>query len=341
MRVTVCDNPSRWDAYVSSVPHASNYHRWGWRTAIENSFGHEAYYLTATDNDAIKGVLPLVLLKSRLFGFLLASMPFFSYGGVLADNPEARNALLAATETMAKQLGVSHVELRQGEAQQLNEWHESCPKVTMGLTLPAKVEDYWVTLSSGMRNKIRKAQKNQFRIEFSGVESVGVFYEIFSTNMRNLGTPVYPRRWFRNLCEQFPEEVRVLVLKDGNQPVAAGIVTSFRDGLELPWSATLPESRKKYSAVLMYWALLEWAITHGYRHVDFGRCTKGSGVYQFKQHWNSEERPLHWYYWLAPGVSVPELRPDNPRYRLATSIWMRLPITVANLLGPRIARSIP
>jgi serine/alanine adding enzyme len=340
MRVEICDDPSRWDSYVASVPEASSYHRWGWKSAIEKSFGHASYYLAAVEDEEINGVLPLVEMKSRLFGHFLVSMPFFSYGGVLSNTAEAREALLAKAAYLARELGASHVELRQGSAQPLN-WADTTPKVTMELDLPESVEILWNGLSSGMRNKIRNAKKNNLRVEWGGIESVGTFYEIFSRSMRNLGTPVYPSRWFWNLCKEFPEDVKILTLRDKDEAVASGIVTCFRNALELPWSATLPESRKKYSAVFLYWTLLEWAISNGYQRVDFGRCTKGGGVYEFKKHWNSQERPLHWYYWLASGGQIPEFRPDNPRYRLATQVWKRLPVAVANLLGPRIVRSIP
>ncbi len=340
MNVEICNDAKRWDSFVASTPEASNYHRWGWRVAIESTFGHESYYLAATGKGEVKGVLPLVHMKSRLFGHFLVSMPFFSYGGVLASAPEARQALLAKAADLARELGVSHIELRQGSPQPV-EWRDATPKVTMELVLPESVDVFWKGLSSGMRNKIRNAQKNRLRVEWGGAESVETFHKVFSTNMRNLGTPVYPQRWFGNLCTQFPEDVKILTLWDNDEAVASGLITCFRNALELPWSATLPESRKKYSAVLLYWTLLEWAISNGYRRVDLGRCTKGSGVYEFKQHWNSEERPLHWYYWLASGMQVPELRPDNPRFRLATRIWKHLPVAVANLLGPRIVRSIP
>lgn len=340
MNVELCKDSGRWDAFVSRVAGASNYHRWGWRNAIEETFGHQAYYLAATKDNEIRGVLPLVRMNSRLFGHFLVSIPFFSYGGVLAEDAEARQSLLDRAGELGRELGISHIELRQGSEQPCN-WKDTTAKVTMVLPLPAKVETLWKGLSSGMRNKVRNAQKNGFRVEWGGAEAVGTFYKIFSTNMRNLGTPVYPQRWFLNLCKQFPNEVRVLSLFDGATAIASGLVTCYRNELELPWSATLPESRKKYSAVFLYWTLLEWAIQNHFQLADFGRCTRGSGVYEFKRHWNSEERPLHWYYWLAPGKPLPELRPDNPRFRMATSMWKRLPVPVANLIGPRIVRSIP
>ena len=133
----------------------------------------------------------------------------------------------------------------------------------------------------------------------------------------------------------------MLTLWDGGDPVAGTVITTFRDAVELPWIASLPEERKHYSTVLLYWTALEWAVENGFRSVDLGRCTPGGGTYQFKRQWECEERPLRWYYWLAPGVPLPNLRPDNPRYRLAIRVWQKLPLGVANWLGPRIVRSIP
>ena len=167
------------------------------------------------------------------------------------------------------------------------------------------------------------------------------FYGVFARNMRFLGTPVMPRAWFENVLRETAEQVRILLLCEGDQAVAGTVVTSFRRTLELPWIASLPDSRRNYSTVLLYWTALEWAIQKGFATVDLGRCTPGGGTYEFKRQWNAEAVPLHWYYWLAPGVSIPHLRPDNPRYRLAISLWKRLPLGLTLQLGPRIVRYIP
>jgi serine/alanine adding enzyme len=336
----ICEDPARWDAYVMSAPSASNYHRWRWREVIEKTFGHKAFYLAALENREIRGILPLVQMKSNLFGHFLVSMPFFSSGGVLTDTLGARNSLLVKATALAQRLGVSHIELRQEGTERIG-WEDTTARVTMEVVLPDSVEAFWNRLSPGMRNKVRNARKNDFRVEWGGVEAVADFYRIFSLSMRNFGTPVYPQNWFLNLCRGFPGEVRVLTLWDGNKAVASGIVSCFRDRVELPWSASLPESRKTYAALFLYWTLLEWAIQNNYRLVDFGRCSKGGGVYEFKRHWATQERQLHWHYWLAPDASLPQLRPENPRFRMATNVWKHLPLRIANLVGPRIVRSIP
>ena len=340
MPVDICNDQTLWDNYVMSAPGACNYHRWTWREAIQKTYGHTPYYLAAVENGAIHGVLPLFRIKSRLFGTSLVSVPFFSYGGFLADSPAASNALLARAADLAHELGARHVELRQGSSIESG-WQEVASKVTMEIPLPATPEQLWKRLSTGMRNKIRNGQKQGLRPEWGGLEAIDHFYPVFAANMRNLGTPVYPKSWFQNLWRCSPDSVRVLLLWDGTAPVAGAFLVDFRGTLELPWSASLPESRKKYSQVLLYWTFLEWAIQQGYKRMDLGRCTPGGGTYEFKRHWLCEERLLHWYYWLPAGKPLPQLKPDSGRFRIAVQLWRHLPLPVANGLGPLIVRSIP
>ncbi len=340
MNVEICNNSVQWDTYVEASAAASRYHLWVWKQIIEETFGHKGYYLAARDREVIRGVLPLVWMQSRLFGNFLVSVPFFSYGGVLADTTEARDGLLARAADLACDLGARHVELRQGSECDMS-WRRVAAKVTMEIALPCKADTLWNKLSSGMRNKIRYGGKHGLSAQWGGSEAVDAFYPIFAANMRNLGTPVYPREWFANLCRQAPQSIRILTLWDEGQPVAGAFLTSFRDILELPWSASLPEARRKYAHIFLYWTFLQWAIEHGFRRMDLGRCTPGSGTHEFKRHWGCEEKPLHWYYWLAPGVPLPHLRPDNGHYRLAVEVWRHLPLPVANALGPRLVRSIP
>ena len=340
MNVEISHDPSRWDSYVASMPEASSHHRWGWRYAIEETFGHKAYYLSAVDNDHIKGILPLVHIKSRFFGNSLVSLPFFSYGGVLASTSCAATSLIDAAERLAVDVGAQHIEMRQGNKFSTT-WTDRAPKVTMEVELPGTVQELSDRLSSKMRKRIRFARKNGIEPRWGGPEALTDFYPVFATNMRNLGTPVYPRSWFENICRKFPDGIRILTLVEHARPIASAFVSIFRETVELPWAATLPESRDKFSPLLMYWTLLEWSLENGYKRVDLGRCTPGGGNHDFKKRWVCQEKPLHWYYWLASGATVPGLRPDNPRYRMATHIWKHLPLTVANLLGPRIVRCIP
>jgi len=340
MVAEICTDQNAWDDYVNRAAGASNYHRWTWRQAIEGTYGHKPYYLAAVEDGIVHGVLPLFHIKSRLFGASLVSVPFFSYGGFLATTTAARDALLDRAVDFARELKVQRIELRQGAPAESG-WQESSSKVTMEIPLPDTSEQLWKRLSTGMRNKIRNGMKHGLRAEWGGLEDIDQFYPVFAANMRNLGTPVYPKAWFQNVWRSSPDSVRILTLWDGTAAVASAFLVGFRSTMELPWSASLPESRKKYSQVLLYWTFLEWAIQQRFKRMDLGRCTPGGGTYEFKRHWLCEERPLHWQYWLSSGVSLPRLNPDSSRFRFAVRMWRHLPLPVANGLGPLIVRSIP
>jgi FemAB-related protein (PEP-CTERM system-associated) len=248
--------------------------------------------------------------------------------------------LLEKASEIACRLKVKHIELRHGTTLECA-WEETTSKVTMKVLLPGKSGDLWSRISTGLRNKIRKAQNSDFRIESGGAEAVDTFYPVFAMNMRNLGTPVYPKKWFEAIARAAGDQLRIFTLFDGARAVASAFLLAHRNELELPWSASVPESRKKYSHLLLYWIFLEWAIQNGFRSVDLGRCTPGSGTYEFKRHWGCEEQVLHWYHWVAPGKLVPQLRPENSKFQLATRVWRRLPLAIANGLGPRIVRGLP
>lgn len=340
MKIELANEREAWDGYVAAVAPDNVYHRWAWREVIERTFGHRPFYLAAIEGGAVRGVLPLVQIRSGIFGNFLVSMPYCSYGGILADSDSACESLLARAVELASELDARHIELRQGEAHRIP-WKSSAHKVTMEIKLPASADEYWRRLSSGMRNKIRQGQKHNLHAQWNGANALESFYEIFAVNMRNLGTPVYSRQFFENQISQMPGRIRILTIRDDATPVAAAFITAHQQTLELPWSASLPEWRKKYSQVLMYWTLIRKAIEEGFRKVDLGRCTYSSGTYEFKRHWNPAERPLNWYYWLAPGVPMPQLGPDSPKFKLASRIWQHLPLAVANGLGPRVVRSLP
>jgi len=334
------------DGYVKAISARHGYHQWVWREVVEATFQHQPYYLAARQSGVIRGVLPLFLIRSRLFGHALISLPFFSYGGLLADNADIAGELLGAASILSLELGARYVELRQGEAlptgtEDTKAWPRTACKVTMEIQLPPSTDEYLARLSPSRRKRLRYVLRNRFHSQWGGLEALNVFYRIFAINMRNLGTPVYPLKFFAEQLSRMPERIRILTLYDGATPLAAAFLTAHGDTLEMPWAASLPESHRKEAPTVLYWTIIQRAIEEGFQKVDFGRCTPGSGNYHFKRHWRPVERPLYWYYWLRSGASVPDRHPDNPALSLAISLWKRLPLAFANRIGPRLVRSLP
>lgn len=330
-----------WDRYVDAHPEGLNYHRYGWRQALTESFGHPSYYLMARDGDgAVRGVLPLVHLKSRLFGNVLVSVPFVNYGGLLTDTPEAATALLDAAVALREQLGAAHLELRHRRDVPLG---LACRqhKVTMLLPLAPDPEAQWRQFNAKLRNQVRKAEKSGLTARWGGEELLDDFYEIFVRNMRDLGTPVYSRRLFAAVLSTFPDKSRIIGVYQGERVVAAGFASWYRTTLEIPWASSNKDFKTLCPNNLLYWEAIRYAIDQGFHTFDFGRSTPGEGTYKFKEQWGAQPHPLSWHYALRSGGQLPELNPDNPKYALAIRAWQRLPLWVTRLLGPPIVRNIP
>lgn len=341
--VTVSELPSarmsEWDAYVRTSAQASVYHLAGWRDLIDTVFGRDTHYLLAERNGHPVGVLPLVRLKSRLFGDFLVSLPYVTYGGVLADDAAGADCLLDAAARLATDLGVSHMELRH-----LGDWADlpkRTDKVSMQLRLTGDSETLWQKLGSKCRAQVKRPLREGAACEDGGAELIDAFYSVFAVKYRDLGVPVYPEAWFRGVLERFPEEARVFVVRVAGAPVAASIVVGHGGTLEVPWAASLRSADRYGVNMLLYWSMLKHAEEQGYQVFDFGRSTKDSGTWRFKKQWGAEPVQLYWHYWMRDGGEPPQLNAHNPKYQAAVALWRRLPVWAANALGPRLVKNLP
>lgn len=330
-----------WDKYVYQHEGSSIYHLAGWKKLVEEVFGHETVYLYSTGRAGkINGVLPVVRLKSTLFGNYAVSMPFFNYGGVVADSAQVEQALLERACGTMKSRGVSHIEFRHTRGRE-SAWPVRRDKVTMVLDLPENEETLWKALGAKLRAQIKRPRRENPEVSLGGLELLDDFYRVFAVNMRDLGTPVYSRRFFESILRTYPGAGRIITVCLRGKPVGGAFLLGFRDTLEIPWASTLKEVNRFSINMLLYWEVLAFAIGKGYRRFDFGRCTRGSGTHRFKKQWGAREKPLYWHYWLRDGAKLPGLTPDNPKFRLAVSVWRNLPLFVTNRLGPPIVKNLP
>jgi FemAB-related protein (PEP-CTERM system-associated) len=325
---------------VAGHPGATPYHRSGWARLIERAFGHEARLLASSTGAGITGVLPLVVMRSRLFGRFVVSLPFLNAGGVLADDEASARALVEAAIGVARDARADYLELRH-TARRFPQLSERQHKVAMTLRLEDASEQQWTALDRKVRNQVRKGEKSGLRVVEGGLEAVEPFYQVFARNMRDLGTPVFGIRLFEESLRTFPDNTRVLRVEHGDRTVAAAILHWRGRSIEVIWASALRESNAVCANPFLYWHMLQFAIRQGCRAFEFGRCTPGEGTFHFKQQWGAEPSPLVWEYWPANGSIREDLNPKSTTYSRASSLWRRLPVPVATLVGPRIVRGIP
>jgi len=330
----------RWQSFVNQHQMCFNYHRWPWKDVIEKTFRWQSFYLMAEKKGVVQGILPLFWHKSRLFGNVLCSVPFFSQAGLVAATEEARDALLTEATCIARELKVDYLEMRHRE-RPLPGMHSKDNKVMLVCGVHADSEQNMQQLVTKMRTNVRRTLKSGLAAEFGGKELLDDFYRMFSLRMRELGTPVYSRKFFETICENFPTEAFVCRILHRGTTIGGAFLTGYRDLVEVNWSASDPGALALRPNMFLFWNLLCFAGQRGYSTFDFGRSSVGSGTYNFKLQWGARPVPLYWNYWMPSGEKVLQLSPENPRYRAAIWLWKRMPLGLTQLFGPPIARSLP
>ena len=333
-----------WDAFVAAHPLGTFFHRAAWRGVIEQAFGHRTHYLMAERDGAVTGVLPLARVKSLLFGATLISVPFCVYGGPLAADRESFAALVAAAEALIRPSGASALEFRP-LADPPDGWLDETAwtvrddlYVTFRKPIAADDEANMKAIPRKQRAVVRKGIEHGLTAAVS--RDTGGLHRIYAESVRNLGTPVFSRRYFALLADAFGQDMDVLTIRDGETPVAAVLNFYWRDEVLPYYGGGTAQARACHANDFMYWEVMRHAAARGCRLFDFGRSKAGTGAFAFKKNWGFVPTPLRYRFRLAPGAAIPDHNPLNPKYRLFIAAWKRLPLPVANLLGPPIVRGV-
>jgi FemAB-related protein (PEP-CTERM system-associated) len=329
-----------WDRFVTAMPAATFFHRAGWAKVIEAAFGHTTHFSFAERDGAITGVLPLGRVKTLLFGDTLISVPFCVYGGVVAADAQSEAALLGHAESLLSRSGANALEFRGLEpGAAADGWIERPDLyVTFRKPIEADHERNMKAIPRKQRAMVRKGIQN-------GLNSVvdtdpDRLHRVYAESVRNLGTPVFSRRYFRVLMEVFGKDIDAVTILDGEAAIASVMNFYFRDEVLPYYGGGSAAARGRAGNDFLYWETMRRAADRGCRLFDFGRSKIGIGSYSFKHNWGFEPAKLHYRFRLKPGEAIPEHNPLNPKYRMFIAAWKKLPLPVANAVGPFLVRGL-
>jgi len=338
VRTLAAEREREWESFVERAPAATFFHRAGWRTVLERAFGHRAHYLYAEADGRLVGVLPLLQVRSRLFGHSLSSLPFCVYGGIVADTAAAGAALRAEACRLAEALQVDALELRNREPSGAG-WPVKELYFTFRKPIDPDDEVNLKGIPNRQRAMVRKGESEGLRCDWE--EGTDRLYRVYAESVRNLGTPVFSAAYLRLLREVFADACDVLMITHGGRDVAGVLNFYFRDEV-IPYYGGSTGAARDLKGVnhFMYWELMRHANRRGCRLFDFGRSKAGTGAYSFKKNFGFAPQPLPYEYFLVKSARMPDVNPLNPKYRLMVNAWSRLPLPLANVIGPWLARSL-
>jgi FemAB-related protein (PEP-CTERM system-associated) len=331
------EDAEKWDEFVFSCPEATFFHRSGWKNVIEQALGHKTWFLYSESGGRIQGVLPLAEIDSLLFGHSLSSLPFCVYGGIAAISEAGRDALDKAAQALSARLKADYLEYRN-----LKTFHPDWPAkdlyVTFRKEIDAEEERNMQAIPRKQRAMVRKGIKAG--LESSIDEDTDRFFYAYSASVHRLGTPVFSRQYFRLLKDVFGNDCELLVITKEGRTIAGVMSFYFRDEVLPYYGGGTDEARELAGNDFMYWELMRRACERGYRIFDFGRSKRGTGSFDFKKNWGFEAQPLHYEYQLHAAQTVPDHNPLNPKYQMFIKAWQKMPLWLANLIGPHIVRNL-
>jgi FemAB-related protein (PEP-CTERM system-associated) len=331
-------NAGRWDAFLNECPTATFFHRAGWQRILRESIGHDTYYLYCEIDGHIEGVLPLAHVRSVLFGHSLVSLPFAVYGGVAARSAQAAQALEVHAQALAQSLGVAHLELRNTQARHAD-WPAQDLYVTFRKPILPGVEENMLAIPRKQRAMVRKGISKGLRSEVDhGVER---FFPLYADNMHRHGTPALSKRYFEALIREFGADAEVLTVVGPDGCALSSVLSFYYRDEVLPYYAGDVRSARDLAANdFKYWELMRRACERGVRVFDYGRSKRESGSYAFKKNWGFEPQPLHYEFRLYKRDSIPQNNPNNGKFKLAIEAWRRMPLAMANAIGPYVVRGL-
>ena len=335
IRAPSSGDEARWDDYVRGHDAGTFFHLIGWRDVVQEALGHPCRYLMAERDGQVVGVLPLGQVQSALFGNALISVPFCVYGGAIGDDDDCVQALTEAAVAIATEREVDYLELRNVRPRPGHTAPDSL-YVTFRKSIDSDPEANLKAIPRKQRAMVRKGMQAGLAFELD--DGIDRFFELYSLSVRNLGTPVLPKRWFETVKRVFGDAVEVMTIVHEGEPVSSVLSYYFRDEVLPYYGGGGAHARSLKANDFMYYSLMNHAASRGARVFDYGRSKKGSGSYSFKKNWGFEPEPLCYEYKLIRASDPPAINPNNPKYRLAIAMWQKLPVPVTRIIGPRIAR---
>ena len=334
-----------WNKYVLSKKDGSIFHMFEWSYIIKAVYGHKPLFLVAVNQDNVVGILPLILIKVPIIGSKFVSIPFFDYAGILSDSPEVTTCLLNKAIRIAYKFKSKSIEIRQAYPLPLdtdNCFSKYTRKVRMVKSLiNTSPESLMLSFKSKLRSQIKRPLKEGIYVKIGGMELLKDFYKVFSTNMKDLGSPVHSYKLMYMIFKYFSTYSRIFVAYYKKIPISCAFTLGLKDTLENPWASSLKRYNKFSPNMFLYWKMLEYACKKGFSYFSFGRSSYGSGTYRFKKQWGTEEIPLYWYkYSYYPSDEDKNIIDVKEKYKMFVKLWKKMPIFFANFFGPFIRKYI-
>jgi FemAB-related protein (PEP-CTERM system-associated) len=327
-----------WLAYLQTDPAADICHHHAWGSIFAGTFGLKSLLLLHRSAGKIDGGVPLIVFDQPLTGKALISMPFLNYGGILGQSESVRNEIAAGCRQLLKIHGADYVELRHtGAGLGPNADSTRQNRITYRLDINRPADDIFKSLRKQLRTRLRRAHEQQLT-HYQGRERLDDFYRLFAMAMKEHGTPVMPRRFFELVLTHLGDQAEMMIAYKDGRPVGGKLMLRFKDRATMTWGCYPDRYKHLLANYHLTWEVIRQSAQGPIHTIDFGRSEPGSGGHDYKSNWGPTEVPIFVDYLASNPAKIPNLKPENVKFKMAIAVWKRLPLGITKLIGPRLAR---
>lgn len=330
---------AEWDEFVTAAPQGSIFQLSAWARVVKRVLGHRQYQIIARRGGRVTGVFPISYVRNPILGNCLVSSPLAVYGGICAADEESYHALLRAGSDLARDLGVGYLEMRN----RIEAFPSNLPGRDLYVTFTQDLTPGADALLKALPRDTRYAARKGQKAGLTWCEDLteAEFYEIYAHSVHRLGTPVFSKKLFTALGQEFGKQVRIFGVRKSGKPIAGVLCLYFRDQVLPYYGGSLSEYYRDSPNNFMYWSLIAQSCAEGVKVFDFGRSKRGTGSFEFKSAWSMQVSELQYRYHLVKAKSVPHLSPVDKKFSLPITVWKRMPFSWTKVVGPQVIRWIP
>jgi CelD/BcsL family acetyltransferase involved in cellulose biosynthesis len=330
---------SAWSDLVDRDPAATIFHDPGWLRLLGEQYRYpiSAWCVTGADGRLAAG-LPVALVRSRLTGARLISIPFSDTCPPLQDPASGLDPSVLA-QGIEEERGRAGLPLEvRGEVVGAPGGTVVQKYVQHRLALEPDIEQVERRFSkSQVKRGIAKAIREGVTVErHQDRAALGRFYAMHMATRRHQGMPTQPRRFILRFSQLFDAgQGFVLLARHQGRDIAGAVFLAAGNTLTYKYGA----SRRSALAVrpnnLLFMEAIRWGCEHGMGTLDFGRTDlDNEGLMAFKRSWGAAELPLAYTYL---GRRKPDTGPGLSQRAMKTVI-QHSPPALGRLVGEALYR---
>ena len=327
-----------WNELILQTPDQCFFHTANWARVLLGTYRYRPFYFARIEDNQLLDLLPLMEIKSLITGTRACGLPFSDYCPPIISKNTDVGILFEFIRSFGQKFGWKQIEIKGSDDKDF--FYPSASFYRHILALQNGAEEIYAGLRGNYRSKIRKAEKQDVRIEIKqSVAALEEYYHLHCQTRKRHGLPPQPLRFFQKIYEHIlSQNMGFVTLAYHNRRVIAGAVY-FHFGKQMIYKFGASDAAYQHipANYLSMWHAIQYACQKGFETFCFGRTERSNpGLIQFKDGWGAQKESLSYYTYnlKADAFKHGKQEAKKPGWFL----FKKMPVSMLKLAGSMLYR---